>query len=112
MGLTDKQQTALYFSRKRRRQAAGKIIAGSNLTVADNAANGTVVGSIRLAPGFGRVTFALTDAAGGAFALNGNQIVVANNGALVAPSLQITVQASDSFRNTFTRTLSIAVTEA
>lgn len=112
MGFTDKQQSAMYFARKRRRVAAGKIVTGPAPTVADNAANGTVVTTLRLAPGFGRVTFSLTDDAGGAFALDGANVVVANSAALIAPSLSISIKATDGLRNSFTRTLPIAVTEA
>ena len=41
-----------------------------------------------------------------------HRLVVANSAALIAPSLSISIKATDGLRNSFTRTLPIAVTEA
>ena len=87
-------------------------IALSNASVAENSANGTVVGSLSAVdPDAGdSASFALLDDAGGQFALNGNDVVVA--GALdyeTATSHDITVRVTDGGGLTYDKTFSIGV---
>jgi hypothetical protein len=108
-------QAALYFNRKRQRARAARIQEHGSLLVEEGADNGTVVGTLSMIPQFGRTAYEMTDDAGGRFAILGNAIVVANGAALVFAtndSHDIVVKATDPSRNTFTKTLTIEVTEA
>ena len=86
----------------------------SNDAVAENSANGTIVGSLSAVdPDAGdSATFTLTDDAGGLFAISGGDLVVA--GALdyeTATSHSVTVRVTDGASNTYDRTFSIGVTD-
>lgn len=117
MALTNAQQAAYYYAHKRRKMRAAQIDAATPLTVEEASANGTAVGSVRMLPQFGRPTFSLTDDANGRFEIDaatgeisvadGTQLVFAND-----ESHDIVVQATDNSRNTFTKTLTVQVTEA
>src|SRR5262249_19653262 len=86
-------------------------------TVAEGAANGTLVGITAYATDVDNgsvVTYSLTDSAGGRFAIDATTGVVSvANGTLLnyeaATSHNITVQASDGVGGTSTQTFSIAV---
>ena len=72
----------------------------ANASVAENAANGTVVGVLSATdPDGGSLSFTLLDNVGGRFALNGDNLVVAN-GALLdfeqSPAHTVTIRVSDS----------------
>jgi Ca2+-binding RTX toxin-like protein len=89
-------------------------IALSNATVAENSANGTVVGSLSaIDPDAGdTATFTLLDDAGGRFAINGTDLVVV--GSLdyeTATSHQVTVRVTDSGSNTYDETFVVGVTD-
>ena len=89
-------------------------IALSNSSIAENSANGAVVGALSsLDPEAGdSATFTLVDDAGGRFAISGSDLVVA--GALdyeSATSHQVTVQVTDSADNTYEKTFTIAVSD-
>ena len=87
-------------------------IALSNASVAENSAAGTVVGALSATdadPGE-TFTFSLVDDAGGRFAVDGTNLVVA--GALdyeTATSHGITVRATDSVGNTYDEAFDVAV---
>ena len=86
----------------------------SNASVAENSAAGTLVGSLAdVDPGAaGTASFTLLDDAGGRFAINGGNLVVA--GSLdyeTAQSHQVTVRVTDSAGNIFDKALTIAVTD-
>ena len=83
-------------------------VAVSNATIAENAANGAVVGALSPTdPDAGETfTYTLTDNAGGRFAVNGSNIVVANGSLLnfeAATSHNVQVKVTDSGGNSFTR---------
>jgi Ca2+-binding RTX toxin-like protein len=87
-------------------------------SVAENAANGTVVGTVAgVDPDAGAIlTYSLTDNAGGRFAINASTgaITVANGSLLdyeTAPSHAITVRVVDQGGLAFDKTLAIALTE-
>ena len=92
-------------------------IALSNASVAENTANGTVVGALSdTDPDAGETaTFTLTDDAGGRFAISGSNLVVAN-GALLNfesnTSHSVTVRVTDSGGSTFDKIFAIGVTNA
>lgn len=82
--------------------------------VDENAANDTVVGLLSaIDPDIeDTFTYTLTNDAGGRFAINGNQLVVADGTLLnyeAATSHDVTVQVQDNFGNTFSQTLTIQV---
>ena len=82
-------------------------------TVAENSANGTVVGQLSAVDpdASDTATYSLVDNAGGRFAINGSNIVVA--GALdyeSATSHQVTVRVTDSAGNTYDEVFTINVT--
>src|SRR6185312_6722468 len=86
-------------------------------TVAENVANGTVVGTISgIDPDAGAtLTYALTDDAGGRFAVNAatGQITVADGTLLnfeTATSHDVTVRVTDQDGLTFDKTFTLAVT--
>ncbi len=86
----------------------------SNASVTENAAGGTVVGSLLLIdPDAGETaTFTLLESAGGKFTLNGSTLVVA--GAIdyeAATSHGVTVRATDSAGNAVTKTFTISVAD-
>lgn len=96
-----------------------RVIATGNASVNENAANGT-----RVAQALGArdpnapdtVSFALTDNAGGRFAINSTtgEITVANGLLLdyeTSTSHNITVEATDSQSNTFTEVLAIQIND-
>lgn len=91
---------------------APEDLALSAATIAENSANGTVVGLLSANdPDGDTLTFSLTDDAGGRFTINGNQLVVA--GSLnfeAAASHQVTVQVSDGAGGTSSQTFNITVT--
>jgi Ca2+-binding RTX toxin-like protein len=87
-------------------------IALSNDSVDENSPNGTVVGQLSASdPDAGETfTFELVDDAGGRFAINGTDLVVA--GALdfeAATSHEITIRVTDSADNTYEETFTIDV---
>ena len=89
-------------------------VALSTSTVAENSANGTVVGALSSTdPDAGdSFTYTLLDNAGGRFALSGSNLVVANSGLLnfeAATSHNVQVRVTDSAGNTFTKTLTVGV---
>ncbi len=93
-------------------EAPTNILLSSN-TVAENSANGTVVGTLSaLDPDAGdTATFSLVSNAGGLFAINGNQLVV--NGPLnyeAASSEQVTIRVTDSGSLTYDKAFTIGVT--
>jgi predicted outer membrane repeat protein len=96
--------------------AAPTDIILSQSSVAENSANGTVVGALSdIDPDAGdAATFTLTDNAGGRFAISGSNLVVAN-GALLdyesSTSHSVTVRATDLGGLTFDKIFSIAVTD-
>jgi type VI protein secretion system component Hcp len=83
--------------------------------VAENSANGTVIGALGVvdADNASGHTYALVDDAGGRFRLSGSSLVV-NNGALLdyetATSHLITVRVTDPDNNTFSKQLTVTVT--
>ncbi|MBS1186777.1 MAG: Hemolysin-type calcium-binding region, partial [Burkholderiaceae bacterium] len=84
------------------------------LTVAENSANGTVVGTMS-GGGADGVTYSLTDNAGGRFAINASTgVVTVANGSLLnyemATSYSITVRATDNAGNTTDGTPSVTIT--
>lgn len=88
-------------------------IALSGSTVAENAAIGTLVGTVAATDvdAGDSITFSLIDNAGGAFVLDGNAIRVA--GAIdyeASTTRQITIRATDAAGAFYDETLSIAVT--
>ena len=89
-------------------------VALSTSSVAENAANGAVVGALSATdPDAGEsFTYTLLDNAGGRFAINGANIVVANGSLLnfeSATSHNVQVRVTDSGGNSFTKTISIGV---
>ncbi len=89
-----------------------RSIAIDSATVAENSANGTVVGILSATdPDAGdTLTFSLLDDAGGRFALSGNQLVV--SGALdfeTAASHSVTARVTDAAGNTYDKTFTISV---
>jgi hypothetical protein len=79
-GFTDAQQAALYFARKRRRARlnTGPVIVLSNRSIAEDAGVGDTVGTLSVTGGSGTYTFTLTGDAGGKFALDGDDVEVAD----------------------------------
>lgn len=76
------------------------VIGAQTFTINENAANGTVVGTVAASDPDARqtLTYAIT-AGGGAFRLVGNQIVVANSALLVyqtTPTFTLTVRVTDN----------------
>lgn len=91
------------------------IVPWGDLAVVEGAANGTVVGTLKVQPQFGVPTFALLDNAGGRFSVSEDKIVVANGTALVfasAASHDVVVEATDISGIKTTATLTVEVTEA
>lgn len=91
-------------------------IALSSSSVAENKANGSVVGALSTVdPDAGdSFTYALLNDAGGRFALSGGNIVVADGSLLdyeAATSHDISVKVTDSAGNTLTKILTIGVTD-
>jgi len=91
-------------------------IALSNATVAENSANGTIVGALSdVDPDAGdTAAYTLTDDAGGRFGVSGNNLVVADGTLLdfeSNASHSVTVRVTDSGGLTFDRAFSIAVTD-
>jgi hypothetical protein len=90
-------------------QAPGS--ASGSLTVAENAANDTAVGSVSASGG---VSYSLTDTAGGRFALGSGGALTVANGSLLDyetnTSHNITVRATDSVGNVTDTVLSVTVT--
>ena len=111
--LTNAQQAAFYFSRKRRRMASAKITTDpASPSVAVGAADGTVVCSLSMVPQFGRTEWSMTDNAGGRFGLLGNSIVVANSALLTASTQNVGIEAKDPTGRVFTATIAITITAA
>ena len=84
----------------------------SGTTIAENSANGTVVGSLSATDPGDTATFTLLNNAGGRFAISGNDIVV--NGVLdfeTATSHAVTVRVTDSANNTYDETFTINVSD-
>jgi Ca2+-binding RTX toxin-like protein len=84
-------------------------------TVAENAANGTIVGSVTgIDPDGDALSFTLLDAAGGRFALTAAGVLSVANGALLnyeaAAAHTISVRATDRFGAIRDQVLSVAVT--
>jgi hypothetical protein len=93
---------------------APTALALNNTSVAENSADGAIVGALTgTDPDAGdHLTFSLTDNAGGHFAIDGDNLVVA--GPLdfeTTPSLDVTVRATDSDGLTFDKTFTIAITD-
>ena len=114
VGVTDLSASNYQFVTSGSSNSAPTSIVASNLEIAENAAEGTIIGLLStLDPDEGdTATFRLTSDAAGLFALNGNQLVIV--GALdyeSSHSHSIRVQATDSAGNTFTRWLTVAVTD-
>ena len=89
-------------------------IALSNAAVAENSANGVVVGALSAVdPDAGdTASFTLMDDAGGRFAVNGSDLVVAGALDFEAAALhQVIVRVTDSANNTFDKTFTIDVTD-
>ena len=87
-------------------------IALSGTTIAENSANGTVVGSLSATDPGDTSTFTLLNNAGGLFAISGNNIVV--NGVLdyeADASHSVTVRVTDAANNTYDETFAIDVTD-
>jgi len=87
----------------------------SAATVAENSALGTVVGALGVvdADNSSGHTYTLVDDAGGRFALSGTSLVVANGSLLdyeAATSHAITVRVTDPDNHTFSKQLTITVT--
>ena len=95
--------------------AAPTDIALSPASVAENSANGTVVGALSdtdTDPG-DSATYTLTDDSGGRFAISGNNLVVADGTKLdfeTATSHQVTVRVTDGAGFIFDKAISIGVT--
>ena len=94
--------------------AAPSDILLNNAAIAENAANGTVVGQLSTVdPDIGDVaSFVLSDDAGGRFAIDGSNLIVA--GAIdfeVTPTLAVKVKATDSVGHTIEKTLNVSVTD-
>ncbi len=90
-------------------------IALTNNSVPENSANGTVIGTLSATdPDLGDTfTFELINSAGGRFALNGNQVVVADGSKLdfeADSTHPIVVHVTDSAGNVFGETLTIQLT--
>ena len=88
----------------------------STPSIAENTANGTVVGALTTTdPDAGDTfTYTLLDNAGGRFALSGSNIVVANGSLLdfeTATSHNVQVRVTDAAGNTFTKTIAVGVTD-
>ena len=90
----------------------------SGNTVAENAANGTTVGTVTATdPDAGdTATYALIDNAGGRFAIDPNSgAITVADGALLdydeASSHNVTVQVTDSAGNTYSEAFAISVTD-
>ncbi|MEA2887182.1 MAG: large repetitive protein [Bradyrhizobium sp.] len=96
--------------------AAPTDIALSPASVAENSANGTVVGGLSdtdTDPG-DSATYTLTNDAGGRFAISGSDLVVADGTKLdfeSSASHQVTVHVTDGFGLTFDKVFTIAVTD-
>jgi Ca2+-binding RTX toxin-like protein len=91
-------------------------IALSNNTVAEESANNTLVGLLSATDPDPEdtQTFQLLDDAGGRFAVDGNELVVANGSLLdfeTNTSHEITVRTTDSGGLTFDETLTVSVTD-
>ena len=93
-------------------------IALSTSTVAENSANGTIIGSLSdTDPDFvlgDTARYTLTNDAGGRFAISGTNLVVANGSLLdyeSATSHNVTVQVADAHGATFSKTFTIAVSD-
>jgi hypothetical protein len=118
MRLTDKQQAALYFARKRRRERARgttvepRIVLTGN-TVSEDASSGTTVGVFSVVNGSGTYAFTLTGDAGGLFALDSeDDTELETAGALnyeAATSHSITVQADNGVDPVLEQTFNIVV---
>ncbi len=98
---------------------SGCFASDRTISVAENSANGTVVGTVSaLDPDtWDSHAFSLTDNAGGRFAINSTtgQITVANSSLLNHESNSshtITVRATDSSGQTFDRVVTIGTTDA
>lgn len=82
-------------------------------TVSDLAANATLVGTFTITDPDNDSTLTLTDDGGGAFGVSGNTLVVANNAVLdgvSAPTVNVTVLATDLGGATYSESFSITVT--
>lgn len=84
-------------------------------SVAENSANGTTVGTLGVvdADNTSGHSYALVDGAGGRFALSGNALVVANGALLdyeIATAHAVTVRVTDPDNNTFSKQLTLTVT--
>ena len=105
MGLTNAQQAASYYARKRRRDRADdqKLTLGDN-RIAAAAANGTAIGQMNVRNGEGTYTFTLSTNPGSLFQVDG--AILEKAGALSAGSYTIGITADngvdtpivDSFR--------------
>lgn len=89
----------------------------SNASIAEHAANGVEIGLLSaIDPNLNdSFTYALTNDAEGRFAIANGKLVVKDGAKLdflTAASHQITVQVTDADNNTFTKTLTINVTDA
>ena len=93
-------------------------IALSTSTVAENSANGTIIGSLSDTDPDSvlgdTARYTLTNDAGGRFAISGTNLVVANGSLLdyeSATSHNVTVQVADAHGATFSKTFTIAVSD-
>src|SRR6185295_12653371 len=83
-------------------------------TVAENSANGTVVGTLSAtdADSFENFSFSLTNNPGGLFGINGNNIVVAGGLDYEAGHTQsVDVRVTDKAGYTFTKTFTVNLTD-
>lgn len=88
-------------------------LALSNATVADEAANGVVVGSIIITDPDQDTSLTLTDDGGGVFALSGNDLVVPDTSLLngfTTPGITIEIEGTDLGGAVYSEQFSIAVT--
>ncbi|MEB3831704.1 cadherin domain-containing protein [Phormidium sp. CCY1219] len=91
-------------------------IAIGNTTIAENSANGTVVGDLTTAdPNAGDThSYSLVDDAGGRFAISGTQIAVADSSLLdyeAGNQSELTIRTTDARGLTFDKTFAISVTD-
>ncbi|HZO47511.1 MAG TPA: hypothetical protein VFB68_16560 [Xanthobacteraceae bacterium] len=85
-------------------------IALSGTTIAENSANGAVVGALSATDPGDTATFTLFNNAGGRFAISGNNLVVAGSLDFEAgTSHQVTVRVTDSANNTYDEIFTINV---
>ncbi len=93
-----------------------RLFQQNGFTVAENSANGAVVGSVTAtdADAAASYTYTLTDSAGGRFAISANGTVTVANGTLLdfetATSHTITVRVTDQNGSSYSENFTVAVT--